>query len=417
MRIALYDNLRFSGGKRQEFEMARGFTRAGHTVDLFTTTEADSAFLRWEDVTREQHTYDWPRPRPLPSRLPGFRGYITAADTLLRVGQVAALDRTIASDIDAAGYDLVLVHHCPMVQAPTLLRYSRTPTVYYCNEPARTYFDPAIPRPYDHKDLVRAAYQAWYAPANWMVNRVKREIGHHNIHHADVLVANSYFSAESIYRAYQRHPLVGYLGVDHILFRPQPVPREDYVMTVGEVKPHKAHDFIIKALGHLPADRRPPLLIVSNNVVAAERSYLARLAEARGVRLTIREMVPDEELASLYARARAFVYAPVLEPFGMAPLEALACETPVVGVAEGGVRESIQPDVTGLLVQREPQLMAEALDMLLADQALQRRLGRAGRESVDAFWNWPASCERLLAIVTRELGIQDRAATGALPVR
>ena len=81
-------------------------------------------------------------------------------------------------------------------------------------------------------------------------------------------------------------------------------------------------------------------------------------------------------------RAMLMIYTPRLEPFGFAPLEANACGTPVLAVAEGGVRETIVDGVNGLLVDDDPRAMADAVTRLSNDREYARRLGQAGRKQV-----------------------------------
>ena len=71
------------------------------------------------------------------------------------------------------------------------------------------------------------------------------------------------------------------------------------------------------------------------------------LAESHEVTFDARRSIDDSELVETLNRATAMVYAPRLEPFGLAPLEANACGLPVVAVAEGGVRETIIDGVNG----------------------------------------------------------------------
>ncbi len=400
LHIALYDNLGSGGSKREAFELTRSLTAHGHEVDLWTTTAADAMFLPMDRVTRRQFCYTWPEQRHPSRRLPGLRGYVTAAEFANRLRRIEVVARQMAVDIDHARYDFVFAHHCQPLQGPYLLRYLRTPSVYYCAEPMRAFYDPPVDRSYKQPTSDIDRWQRrWYAPAQQATESLSKGQDRRNVRTATLLLTNSYFTAESIYRAYDQRALVSYLGVDTDLFRPLEVPREDFVLSVGAVSPLKGYDFLIDALGCVPAARRPPLVIVGNTVSGGEHGYLQGLARRRGVSLEVRENVPDAELVELYNRARALVYAPVLEPFGFAPLEAMACGTPVVAVAEGGVRESVCDGVTGLLTQRVPQHFATALIQLLSDDALHARLGAAAVSLVRSFWTWDAAYARFIDLV------------------
>jgi len=400
MKIALYDNLQYSGGKRQAYEMARSLSARGHVVDLWTTTKADSGFLRWEDVTQRQFCYAWPESPRVPNRLPGVRGYVSAGAVVAHYRRVCGMSRQMAEKIDLEKYDFILLHHCPLVHGPYLLRFLHTPSVYYCNEPMREFYDPVIVRPYQRtKSPMQRLYSRWYAPARLAVDGFRKREDYINVRLATVLVANSRFSAESLYRAYHRESFVSYLGVDTNLFYPLHLPRENFVLSVGEVKPHKGYDFIIRALGRLEAAQRPKLILVGNTVDEDEGKHLRQLAKEHGVQLEVRRMISDSQLAELHNRACTFVYASRLEPFGLAPVEAMACGTPVVAVAEGGARESVQDGVTGLLTQRDPNDFARALSLLLQDRELRGRLGDNGVSQVRAFWTWDAAYTRFMKVI------------------
>ena len=89
------------------------------------------------------------------------------------------------------------------------------------------------------------------------------------------------------------------------------------------------------------------------------------------------------------------LYAPRLEPFGLAPLEASACGVPVIAVAEGGVRETVVDGLNGLVVEHDPGAMAQALQRLLNDTDYAQELGRSGRRMVLEQWSLTAATERL----------------------
>ena len=88
---------------------------------------------------------------------------------------------------------------------------------------------------------------------------------------------------------------------------------------------------------------------------------MTALAVSRGVPFTPHLRISDDELVTLLNRASAMVYAPRLEPFDLAPIEAAACGLPVVAVAEGGVRETVIDNETGFLVQNAPRDVADAV--------------------------------------------------------
>ena len=119
------------------------------------------------------------------------------------------------------------------------------------------------------------------------------------------------------------------------------------------------------------------------------------LAESQRVTFEARASIDDNELVDILNRAIAMVYAPRLEPFGLAPLEANACGLPVVAVAEGGVRETIIDGVNGLLVQHQPQMMAHAIQRLTNDKDLAAQLSKNGSKIVQEKWSVNSAVERL----------------------
>jgi glycosyltransferase involved in cell wall biosynthesis len=107
--------------------------------------------------------------------------------------------------------------------------------------------------------------------------------------------------------------------------------------------------------------------------------------------------VSDAELLDALNRARVMLYTSRLEPFGYAPLEANACGTPVVAVAEGGVRETVLDGVNGFLAERDPASLAAALARLLDDPGLAEEMGRRAALHVRERWSLEASIDRLEA--------------------
>lgn len=396
MRIALYHNLTSGGSKREAYEFARQFVRAGHTLHLFRPSTANEQFLALAEFVERDFVFDLRLIRDLPLRFPGLTRYFDFAAFFVNLRRLRLVAKEIAHAIDSGGYDFVLVHHDAIVQSPYLLRYLESPSAYYCAEPMREFYEPPVTRPYQRpQTLLGRAQFAWYAPVRALRSRVVKSQDRRNVQAAKLLLTNSEYSARSIQRAYQLSARVSYLGVDAEKFRPLNLPRADFVLSVGAVAPLKGYDFLVQALAQIPSRERPRLLIVGNTASTAEANYLQDLAQQNQVALEIRVDVSEQELVCLYNQARALVYAPIREPFGFAPLEAMACATPVVAVNEGGVRESVVHGESGFLVERDARAFAQALMNVLSNASLAQRLGARGREMILQSWTWEMAAARL----------------------
>jgi glycosyltransferase involved in cell wall biosynthesis len=202
----------------------------------------------------------------------------------------------------------------------------------------------------------------------------------------DRILVNSYYSRESVLRAYGLEASVCYLGVDQTRFKDLGLSRQHLVIGVSSIFPSKAIERAIDAIAALPDDR-PRLQWIGNVCDNDYRRSIEELAARSGVNLEIKINVPDTELIEDLNRASVMLYTPRLEPFGYAPLEAAACGLPVVGVREGGVRETVKHGVTGFLADSSPRALAARLGEVLSNPDLGRQLGSNGRRWVIENWN------------------------------
>jgi glycosyltransferase involved in cell wall biosynthesis len=192
-------------------------------------------------------------------------------------------------------------------------------------------------------------------------------------------------------------------GVDIDRFRPagpaEPRGRPHRILSVGRLVQRKGVDLVITALARLAAEGRTDveLVVVGGSGGTSdirddpEVRRLEELARQLGVadRVHIRGQVPQAELPRLLRSADAVVCAPWYEPFGIVPLEAMACGVPVVVSAVGGLTDSVVHGETGLHVPpRDPDAIASALTALFDDAPLRRRLGRAGRRRTESRYSW-----------------------------
>lgn len=214
---------------------------------------------------------------------------------------------------------------------------------------------------------------------------------------ARLVMTNSHYTSRWLERSYGVKAGVNYLGVDSGFFSPEPLDERKYqVMSVGRMDPTKGYDFLLRVVSLIPPARRPKWLIVCD---AVDEDYFQRFRK-EAVRLgvvdyEIRCRIPEWELRELYCSTRLVLCASVHEPFGLVPLEAMACGTPVVAVREGGYEETVRDGETGILLDRSEPLWADILSKYLVERNLARELGRSGRQYVERNWTWESFADRL----------------------
>lgn len=177
-------------------------------------------------------------------------------------------------------------------------------------------------------------------------------------------------------------------------------PEEFVVLQLGRLVPRKGIDNVIRGIACLARDHgiTARLLVVggeSDDPDPEKTPEIARLA-AIATDLGIREQViftgrrPRHLLGDYYSAADVFVTTPWYEPFGITPLEAMSCGTPVIGAAVGGIKHTVVDEVTGFLVPpHDPSALAQKLARLYHSPAAARAMGRAGMRHVAAGYTWP----------------------------
>lgn len=392
MRIAVWHNLPSGGGKRALYEQVRGLVARGHHVEGWRAPSADAGYLPLTDWISETVI-----PMHRPARRHKWNAY---AKRMARLRRLDEHCRLCAAEIDAAGFDLLLAGPCLMTRSAPIARYTRLPSVLYLQEPLRELYEcfpqllwRALPPP--ERRGPRHALETLRNILEVQGYRVQAREELANAEAFDRILVNSMFSRESVMRAYGLSSSVCYLGVDADRFKPRPVPREDFVVSVGGLAFGKGAERAVRAVAAIEPELRPELVWIGNFENPRYRRAIETLAAERGVVLKVRIRISDDELIDCLSRARLMLYVPVLEPFGLAPLEANACETPVVALAEGGVRETILDGVNGKLVDRDdPPALARAMSELLAHPDRAREIGRQARSHVIDAWGWKEACDR-----------------------
>lgn len=183
-------------------------------------------------------------------------------------------------------------------------------------------------------------------------------------------------------------------------------PNIPFVLFVGRITRQKGISGLIEAAKYFNKNCQIVLCAGAPDTkeIAEETELLiAKLKQERDGVILISEMLPREKIKVLYSHARVFACPSLYEPFGIINLEAMACETPVVGSHVGGIPEIIVEGETGYLVPLESvsrtdfnpknpkefqKALATKINILLDDEALAKQMGKAGRERVLNIFSW-----------------------------
>lgn len=397
-RIALWYNVASGGSKRQVWYHTKGLLERGYSVTAFRPPVPQSDYLPIADLVEE---VEIPLDRP-PVTTKSFpwnlRDIATYQDRRLEAMDVHAKAFARA----ASKFDLVLANTCGDFHMPMVGRYLKgVPSVAYVNEPARYLYEAqgtnvwALPEKQAGDPLLRRLRTVSVDSIETRGRRLLVREERLSALAFDRILCNSYFSRESMLRAYGLDASVCYLGIDSDLFKVQGVEREAYVLGLSSILPPKNLELAIQAVSR--SNQTKTLVWVYN---VSDHGYLTRmqnLADDLGVSLVLKQLVTDDELVALLNRATCLIYVPHLEPFGFAPLEASSCGTPVVAIREGGVRETVMDGLNGLISDGDPQRLGDSIDRMFVDTEERERLGKQGAEWVRREWTLERATERLIA--------------------
>jgi len=190
------------------------------------------------------------------------------------------------------------------------------------------------------------------------------------------------------------------------------------VLQLGRLVPRKGVDNVIRAVGEL--DRRygvrARLLVVGGNAelpspeATPEIGRLQAIAREQGVadQVTFTGRCAREALPALYGAADVFVSTPWYEPFGITPVEAMACGLPVVGSAVGGIKYSVVDRRTGFLVPpNDPSALAHRLFILSQQADLAATMGREGQRRARQLFTWTRVAGQVAQLYESMLPVED----------
>ncbi|MYS89032.1 MULTISPECIES: glycogen synthase [Streptomyces] len=177
-----------------------------------------------------------------------------------------------------------------------------------------------------------------------------------------------------------------------------------YVLFVGRITRQKGVPHLLRAVRDIDPAAQVVLCAGAPDTPEIDQEFRELFGELSRVRdgvFWIPRMLPRPEVIQLLTHAALFVCPSVYEPLGIVNLEAMACGTPVVASAVGGIPEVVDDGRTGLLVPAGDGFeagLARAIDCVLGDPEAARRMGEAGRERAVGEFGWDAVARRTVRL-------------------
>jgi len=404
LRIAVWHNLPSGGGKRALYDNVKGLVERGHYIESWCPDTADQKFLPLSEIVKEHIL-------PLGKIEPSFYQLVKSEKEVLELlRQMEEQCRSCAGEINRGGFDILFVSPCMFFRTTPIAKYVDIPSVIYLHEPYRWFYEALpslawLPAVLEDVSFIRKMVRGIIS--SFKFDGIKRQALAEldNARSFDKILANSVYSRESILRAYNLESSVCYLGVDTELYKSTGEQKENFVVGLGTIYHAKGVDRAIRAVGTIAKDIRPDLIWVGNGAFETELQEYQRLSQELGVNFITKIHIADNEVISLLSRAAAMIYTSRLEPFGYAPLEANACGTAVVGIAEGGVKETVCHGTNGFLApDNDPEKMGEYLSRLVSSREYATEMGTKAREHVVKCWGLEKGTDNIETVLLSMVG-------------
>lgn len=254
--------------------------------------------------------------------------------------------RTIAFEqFDLSKYDVVISDG--HAEAKGVITKPETIHICYCHTPIRYYWS-------NYHEYIKNPRYGFLNPLvklgmPYLINYL-RLWDRAAADRVDYFIANSDYIAGRIKKYYQRDSVTIYPPVNVSKFKPAKKIK-DYYFAFGRLIPYKKFDLIVEAFNDLGL----PLKI------AGDGPELKKLKKMAKKNIEFLGYVTDEQLATLYAEAKAFIF-PTEEDFGITPIEAMASGRPVIAYGRGGTLETIKTGVTGIFFNEQtPQCLINTI--------------------------------------------------------
>jgi len=359
MKIAIFHNLPPGGAKRILYEELKILTNR-HELHLFEYSSTDEKFMDISAFCKNVTRYPFEINSNSNRLVRDYNSLVKAR----------GISKAIAKEIDLQDFDVCFVHPDKYTQSPFVLRYLNTPKVYFCEELLRAVYE-GILKFKANVGLFKRLYEN-------STRVIKKEIDRNNAQSADAIFVASDYIGKKVKEAYGKIAQVCPFGVDSDVFKNRGERKLSQVLFIGDPEDvTTGFGLAEKCVELINEEIRPNIKVISFS---------------KG-----KPKLTDSDLAKQYSSSIVALCTSYNEPFGLIPLESMACETPVLAVNGGGYKETILHRKTGYLLERNENKFAEKIEYLIRNPRARRRIGEAGRKHVKMNYNWAKHCNMIEA--------------------
>ena len=344
MKIAVFHNLPPGGAKRTIYEQVTYLSKK-RDLFLFQLSNTNENYLSLYPFVKSVKTY--------PFTLSSNR---LAAD-FQKFFVLPQIHRRMAQDVNA---DVALIHADLYTQAPHILRFLKIPSLYFCQEMLRIAYEPELAFT-DQVSFPKKYYEL-------TTRQIRKLVDRSNARSATTILTNSDFTGAKVQKEFNRPTTTCHLGVDPKIFHPTGQPKNNQILFIDQKDKISGYDFVLQVLNIIPPKTRPKLEVLS----------FSKGSPA----------VSPQNMAKHYSESLATICTSYNEPFGLAPIESMACGTPVLAVDEGGYKETVVNSKTGWLLPREPKEFARKIIDLQHHSEIAKTMGVSGRSHVIQNFTW-----------------------------
>lgn len=364
-RLAVFHNLPSGGGINAAGMMIHGITNRFSVNVHFP--QGSSTLSTPECVHSREWAFGYSR------RISGIRRIAAPFVLPARLKSLDRLCRKVAEEINQSS-DLALVYNSMYIAAPPLLKYLNVPSIYFCYEFPRHLYEPA---------LVKRTSSGIHHFLLGYLRKLERKMDMDAALSADTVVTLSSWMRKRLRDIYGIDSAIVRPGIDTEFFQAdRTADKKQLVLSIGALWPFKGHEMAIETISKIKPEIRPSLVIVADREFPGYGAELEKLASKLGVDIILRRNITNKELRILYSTGKAVLCCQHDEPYGLVPLEAMSCGIPVLAVREGGFVDNIRSGKNGILVNRDADAMAAALNKILSDTHLRDDLITGGRKFV-----------------------------------